>query len=112
MLILIKNRSVFLCRFLAAVLLLTQFALLAEVRASSSSDQVSAVHPSNCSDSMALSERKDTQCPVAVCLQNLTQMEKVASTNSLAGSGTHFIQSLLLIVSAASPSSPLPREQL
>jgi len=113
MLILIKNRSVFLCRFLAIALLLAQSGLLAEVWASSSSDRVSAVHPSNCSDSMALSEQKDTQCPVAVCLQNLTQMEKVASTNSLAESGgTHFIQPLLLIISAASPSSPLPREQL
>ena len=111
MLILIKNRSVFLCRFLATVLLLTHFALLAEAWASSSSDWVSAVHPANCS-SMARGEQKDIQCPIEVCLQNLTQMEKVASTNSLTASATHFIQPLLFIVSATSPSPSLPREQL
>jgi hypothetical protein len=112
MLILIKNRSAYLSRFLAAAFLLTQFAVLAEAWASSSSNRVSAVYPANCSDSMALSEPTDMQCPVAVCLQNLTQMEKVASTNSLAGSRMHFIQPLLLIVSASSRSSPVPREQL
>lgn len=112
MLILIKNRSAYLSRFLATAFLLTQFAVLAEAWASSSSDRVSAVYPANCSENMALREQKNTQCPVEVCLQNLTQMEKVASTNSLAGSGTHFIQPLLLIVSAAPRSSPVPREQL
>jgi len=93
------------CRFLAATLLLTQFMLIAQAWASPNFYQIA--HPVNCSESMGMHEQKGKPCPVEVCLQNLTLTEKFASTNNLAGSGTHFVQPLLMVVSANLPSSSL-----
>lgn len=105
-----RVRSRFLCHFLAATLLLTQFSLLAQ--ASTSVAAYPSAHPINCSESMGMNgKQKDTKCPVQVCLQNLTQADKAPSVISESVTNAQFIQPVLFVV-PLSVSSSRPPQQL
>lgn len=98
-----RVHSHFLCRLLAAVLLLTQFSLVAQASAAPT-PHGATMHMVNCGESSGKNDKNGPQCPVQVCLQNLTQTDKPVSAHTQAAATTQPVRSVLFVVPVVSAS--------